>query len=157
MPTTQPTTSDSELKNLHILIVDDDATTLDLIAALLMSMGVAQVTRATSGADAVGKLIKTDKVVDCVLCDYTMANGNGLQLLQAIRMGQVRYFRPDACFVLLTASGDPITVALALELDVNGYLVKPATPDKLRQAISKARAKAIRINFQKYSGVVIPS
>jgi CheY-like chemotaxis protein len=146
-----------DLKNLHILIVDDDTTMLDLIEALLNSMGVALVTRAQSGADAFAKLGKLDRVVDCVLCDYTMANGNGLQLLQAIRMGQIKYFRPDACFVLLTASADAATVAMAAELDVSGYLVKPATPDKLRTSIAKARARGIRINFNKYSQVVVPS
>ncbi len=146
-----------DFKSLHILIVDDDAPMLDLIEALLQSIGVGHVTRADSGVDAFAKLSKTDRVVDCVLCDYTMANGNGLQLLQAIRMGQIKYFRPDACFVLLTASSDPTTVAMAMELDVNGYLVKPVTSDKLRVAISKARARSFRINFQKYSQVVVPA
>ena len=40
---------------------------------------------------------------------------------------------------LLTASGDATTVAMALELDVSGYIVKPATPEKLRTVIAKAR------------------
>jgi len=154
---TQLQSTDADLKNLHILIVDDDTTMLDLLEALLRSIGVAQITRAQSGQEAFGKLIKGDKVVDCLLCDYTMSNGNGLQLLQAIRMGQIKFVRPDACFVLLTASADASTVAVAAELDVNGYLVKPATPEKLRTAIAKARARAVKINFQKYAKIVIPA
>lgn len=157
MPNTKIDIAQDDFKNLHILIVDDDSATLDLIEALLNSLKVAQVTRASSGVEAFGKLARSERVVDCVLCDYTMDNGNGLQLLQAIRMGQIKYFRPDACFVLLTASGDASTVAMALELDVHGYIVKPATPEKLRTAIAKARARTIRINFQKYSNVVIPT
>lgn len=154
---TQTPTGEPDFKNLHILIVDDDAPMLDLIEALLQSIGVGHVSRAGSGVDAFGKLSNPDRVVDCVLCDYTMANGNGLQLLQAIRMGQIKFFRADACFVLLTASSDPTTVAMAMELDVNGYLVKPVTPDKLRVSISKARARSFRLNFQKYSQVVVPA
>jgi CheY-like chemotaxis protein len=146
-----------DISNLHILLVDDDAVMLDLMEALLRSMGVVQITRADSGADAFQKLTKVDRVIDCILCDYTMAYGNGLQLLQAIRLGKVRHCRPDACFVLLTASSDATTVVLALELDVSGYLVKPATPDKLRTVIAKARVKAVKIDFQKYSQVVIPA
>ena len=144
-----------DFRNLHILIVDDDAIMLDLIEALLTSIGVAQVSRATSGIEAIGKISGAERVVDCVLCDYTMANGNGLQLLQAIRLGQIKFFRPDACFILLTASSDPTTVAMALELDVNGYLVKPVTPEKLKASITKARARAVRINFQKYAQVTL--
>ena len=146
-----------DFKNLNVLIVDDDAVMLDLIEALLKSIGVGFVTRATSGAEAFNILAKAEKVIDCTLCDFTMANGNGLQLLQAIRMGQVKNVRPDACFVLLTASGDAATVAAAAELDVSGYLVKPATPEKLQSAISKARLRAIKINFHKYSQVVLPA
>jgi CheY-like chemotaxis protein len=149
-------TSAADFKNLHILIVDDDTAMLDLIEALLKSLGVGTVSRATSGAEAFNLLAKTDKVIDCTLCDYTMANGNGLQLLQAIRMGQVKNCRPDACFVLLTASGDAAVVSVALELDVSGYIVKPATPPKLQAAITKARARGIKINFQKYGAVTIP-
>src|SRR4051812_48612271 len=114
-----------DFKNLHILIVDDDIAMLDLIEALLKALGVGIVSRATSGAEAFNLLAKTDRVIDCTLCDYTMANGNGLQLLQAIRMGQVKNCRPDACFVLLTASGEAAVVAVAAELDVSGYVVKP--------------------------------
>jgi CheY-like chemotaxis protein len=149
--------TDADLKNLHILLVDDDNTTRTLVAALLQSMGVAQITQADSGGDAFRQLLTAGRVVDCILCDYTMDNGNGLQLLQAIRMGQVKNIRPDACFILLTSSGAPQTVTIAAELDVNGYLVKPATPDKLKASIAKARARAIRINFQKYGRVVVPS
>jgi DNA-binding NarL/FixJ family response regulator len=150
-------TSATDFKNLHILIVDDDTVMLDLIEALLKSIGVGLVTRATSGAEAFNMLAKAERVVDCTVCDFSMANGNGLQLLQAIRMGQVKNVRTDSCFVLLTSSGDAATVAAAAELDVSGYLVKPATAEKLRLCIAKARSRAIKINFAKYAKVVLPA
>jgi CheY-like chemotaxis protein len=145
----------SKIGDLHFLIVDDDSVFLDLIEGLLKSAGVTHITRADSGADAFHKLSKAERVVDCILCDYTMAHGNGLQLLQAIRMGKIKFFRPDACFVLLTASGVPKVVAMAAELDVSAYLVKPVTPDKLYATIAKARARIIRINVVKYAAVAV--
>ena len=159
MTTSSASQSSSEaydVRNLHILIVDDDAMTLDLIAGLLQSMGVSKITRAKSGAEAFVILSTPGRVVDCVLCDFSMANGNGLQLLQAVRLGQAKFLRPDACFVLLTASGAPETVSIAAQLDVSGYLRKPATPDKIRTAIAKARGRAIRLNHSKYAQMVIP-
>lgn len=147
---------DTSIGDLHILLVDDDSAFLDLMQALLQSMGISHVTRAESGMDAFNKLSKIERVVDCVLCDYTMAQGNGLQLLQAIRMGKIKFFRPDACFILLTASGEPRVVATAVDLDVSAYLVKPVTPDKLRTTISKARARMIRIDIPRYANVAIP-
>ncbi len=154
--TTAATTKDTPLGDLHILLVDDDNAFLDLMQALLQAMGVTHITRADSGMDAFNKLSKIERVVDVVLCDYTMAQGNGLQLLQAIRMGKIKFFRPDACFILLTASGEPRVVATAVDLDVNAYLVKPVTPDKLRATIAKARARLIRLDIPRYANVAIP-
>jgi hypothetical protein len=41
-------------------------------------------------------------------------------------------------------------------LDVNGYLVKPATPEKLRIAITKARGRTFPLNLDKYNAVSVP-
>ena len=59
------------------------------IEAILRAFGVKMVTVATSGREAFMKLHGISKVVDVVICDYSMNEGNGLQLLQIIRMGKV--------------------------------------------------------------------
>jgi CheY-like chemotaxis protein len=155
--TVHPTAKlEERLEDLHVLLVDDDLAFLDLLEALLNAVGIKTVSRATSGREAFGLLHNPSRVVDCVLCDYSMAEGNGLQLLQAIRTAKIQNFRPDAWFILLTASGDHEVVGLAARLDVSGYLVKPVTPDKLKTTIVKARARAIRIDFNRYMQVQVP-
>jgi CheY-like chemotaxis protein len=149
-------TGNVELSSLHILLVDDDEVFLDELEAMLRKLGVGRVTRASSGSDAFGKVSKIDRVVDCILCDYTMAPGNGLQLLQAVRTGKIKFLRPDSCFILVTGSGDHDVVTVAAELDVNGYLVKPATPEKLRIAITKARGRTFPLNMDRYNAVSVP-
>ncbi len=157
MNQTQSQSGDSEeLGNLHILMVDDDTAFLDLVQAMLNAVGVMNVSRAHSGREAFEVLMGGQRVVDVVLCDQNMAEGTGLELLWVVRTGQVKSFRPDACFVLLTASGDHDTVATAARLDVSGYLVKPVTPLKLRAAISQGRKRAIKIDFNKYKQVQLP-
>ncbi|MBX7199765.1 MAG: response regulator [Rhodospirillaceae bacterium] len=147
---------EDRLEDLHVLLVDDDAAFLDLLEALLQHLGVKAITRAISGRDAFSKLHHVERVVDCVLCDYSMAEGNGLQLLQAIRTAKIKLFRPDACFILVTASGDHEVVGMAARLDVSGYLVKPVTPDKLKATILKARHRGIKIDFNRYMQVPVP-
>ncbi|MGE4064227.1 MAG: response regulator [Rhodospirillaceae bacterium] len=144
------------LDNLHVFIVDDDNAFLDLVQALLKSIGVVHVTRANSGRDAFEKMHTSPRVIDVILCDYQMAQGTGLELLWVVRTGQVQSVRPDACFVLLTASGEHDTVAVAAQLDVSGYLVKPVTPQKLRAAITQGRKRAIKIDFARYKQVQLP-
>ncbi|MGE3334537.1 MAG: response regulator [Rhodospirillaceae bacterium] len=157
MNQTQSKSGDTEdLGNLHVLMVDDDTAFLDLVQAMLNAVGVMNVSRAHSGREAFEVLMGGQRVVDVVLCDQNMAQGTGLELLWVVRTGQVKSFRPDACFVLVTASGDHDTVATAARLDVSGYLVKPVTPLKLRAAISQGRKRAIKIDFNKYKQVQLP-
>ncbi|MCC6914045.1 MAG: response regulator [Rhodospirillaceae bacterium] len=157
MNQTQSKPGDTEdLGNLHVLLVDDDNDFLDLIQTLLNAVGVGHVSRARSGREAFEVLQGRQRVVDVVLCDHNMAGGTGLELLWVVRTGQVKSFRPDACFLLLTASGDHETVATAARLDVSGYLVKPVTPQKLHAAITQGRKRAIKIDFNKYKHVQLP-
>ena len=155
-PDSRPAAKEDRMEDLHVLLVDDDVAFLDLLEALLQYLGVKLITRATNGIEAFGKLHNIERVVDCVLCDYSMAEGNGLQLLQAIRTAKIKFFRPDACFILVTSSGDHEIVAMAARLDVSAYLVKPVTPDKLKTTIIKARARAIKIDFNRYTQVQVP-
>lgn len=146
----------SEIAPLHVLLVDDDQTFLSMMQAMLGSLGVTQITTAANGSDAYQKLVSTDKVIDCILCDFGMSGGNGLQLLQAVRTGRIKVVRPDACFILVTGSGQPTVVEAAAQLDVNGYLVKPVTPKSIETAIIKGRAKPVRLDFTKYGNVIPP-
>lgn len=150
-----PQLSSNDLKKLHVLIVDDDPAMLDAMDMILKSIGISQVTRAGNNGDAVACLTTGGRVVDCILCDYSMPEGSGLRLLQAVRTGKIKYCRPDASFLLVTASGERDTVEAAALLDVSGYLVKPVTPAKLQSAILHARGKAIQVDIAKYSQVVL--
>ncbi len=118
--------SKEPLSDLHILVVDDNPTFLEVCEVMLRSLGAKAIATANSGADAYYKLSVTgpgvERVVDCVLCDYNMANGNGLQLLQSVRTGQVKYFRPDASFILMTANPSVEVIETAAGLDASGFL-----------------------------------
>jgi CheY-like chemotaxis protein len=145
-----------EIAPLHFLLVDDDQTVLAMLEGLLKALGATQITKAVNGSDAFRKLAKIDKVVDCVLCDFSMKSGNGLQLLQAIRQGKVKVLRPDSCFILVTGSRNVPVVEAAAQLDVNGYLVKPVTAESLKTAVIKGRARAVKLDFDRYAKVMLP-
>ena len=142
--------------DLHILLVDDDQLSLKILHAMLTKLGVKQITIAVNGSDAFAKLMKTSKVVDCVLCDYSMQAGNGLQLLQSIRTGSIKMIRPDTCFILVTSSRDAAVVQAAAELSVNGYLAKPFNSENLQAAIMKGRGRPVRVDFARYTKVQVP-
>jgi CheY-like chemotaxis protein len=82
------------LADLHILLIDDEVLFLDTAENLLRSLGVTLITRASGTSEAFEKLTLTDRaserIVDCIICDFSMGFGNGLQVLQSIRTGNSR-------------------------------------------------------------------
>ena len=144
------------LEGLHCLVVDDHRELVVMIESLLRSIGITRISTAADGTEAVSMLTTAQRMVDVTICDLDMPNGNGLQLLHAIRGGQIRQVRPNCSFIVLTAYAAPALIALAGKLDANGYLIKPVTADKLKDAITKARSRIVPIDPAKYASIMIP-
>ncbi len=144
------------LQDMHILLVDGDRSHLVALTRMVQAMRVGFLTIANSGRDAFAKWNSTGKVVDCCIAACRMPEGNGFQLLQAVRTGVLRNVRPDSCVILVTDTGDAATVAAAAQLDVNGLLVKPVTQDRLGAAILKGRKRIVKVDFNAYKQVDIP-
>ena len=147
---------ETEIHDLHFLVVDDDDTFLTVLSATLRTLGASRITTARTGSDALTKMISSQRPIDCILCDLKMPSGNGLQLLKAIRTGRVKAMRPDACFIFITAAADSEFIRTAAQLDVNGYVVKPVTREKMLPVIVRGRAKAIAIDIKHYETIAVP-
>jgi CheY-like chemotaxis protein len=143
-------------KELHCLIVDDEPLILLELEDTLRTLGVTRVTRAHSGTTALASLMTVTRPVDCVLCDLNMPDGNGLEVLKAIRTGKIKSSRMDMCFIMITAMADRKLIESAVQLDANGYLVKPVVPDKLRDAILKGRSRHFPVVLSRYTHVPVP-
>lgn len=147
---------EAAIQELSFLVVDDDDIFVGAIVGILQSMGAGKVVTARSGSDALAKLAAIQRPIDCVLCDVKMPGGNGLQLLQALRLGMAKSVRADACFILITAVADSELIKTAGQLDANGYIVKPVTREKLAMAIARGRARGFALNAPQYQAVAIP-
>ena len=95
--------------------------------------------RELSGTEAADALGKTR--CDCIISDWNMAPVGGLELLQKVRSAQAPRTPADICFILLTGHADANVVNVAINLDVNAYLVKPVSYEKLIQSIDHAKLK----------------
>lgn len=123
---------------LRFLAIDDDRAILELIDAMLHLAGVGSVTKATGGLAALNVLADERKKFDCIICDYSMPNMTGLELLQQIRSAQHSHIPRDIRFIMVTMSGQEDVVKAALQLDVSGYVVKPVSKDALVKAVHRA-------------------
>jgi CheY-like chemotaxis protein len=147
---------DREIQSLSFLIVDDDDTCLAAVEAILRSLGASRIVCAKNGSEAISKLARAKKPIDCTLSDFQMPHGNGLQLLKALRTGQIPSTRPDTCFIMMSANAETEVVKTAADLDVSGYLLTPLVSETLRSAITRARAKYFPVNRAAYAAVPVP-
>ncbi|MGV8996957.1 MAG: response regulator [Parvibaculaceae bacterium] len=121
------------LKDLDILIVDDNANMRLLVRTILRSFGLPDARQARDGTTALAELER--KVPSLIISDWEMAPMNGLDFIRAVR----RVGREPLCFVpivVLTAHASRPLIEEAFASGATQLLVKPVTPANLLQRIS---------------------
>jgi len=100
-----------------------------------------------------GRLQVLHKV--CVITDFSMPNGNGLELTKAIRGGKTAIDRSTP-IILLTGYADTFVVHAALQLDVNAFVVKPVSQKTIKDKVTRVLTVHIDIKEAKeYSNLVL--
>ncbi len=115
-----------------VLIAEDSPTMRRIIHNSLRTIGFSDVTEAENGLDAWQKL-QADPV-DLVITDWNMPEMNGAQLVGKLRSSEQYKTTP---IIMITTRGMKEDVFTAIKLGVNGYIVKPFTPDALKQRIQE--------------------
>lgn len=119
-----------DLAPYTFLIVDDVRLCRLNVVGILKNLHCKNIHHATNGREAISFLEESSQKVNCVISDFIMPEMNGLQLAKAIRSG-VENTRRDLPIAMLTGHGDESLVGLALRLDVNAFLLKPANKTAL--------------------------
>jgi two-component system response regulator ResD len=119
-----------------ILVVDDEANIRTGLRAILARDGH-EVKDAASGEEALPIL----ELFSCevAIVDIRMPGMSGVELLHEIRTR-----RPFVAVVLLTGHGTLETAMAAIKEGAHDYLLKPAQPEAIREAVSSALASARR-------------
>jgi CheY-like chemotaxis protein len=103
----------------HILVVDDDSDTLELLCTLLRTDGYAVV--GVPDANAAVESVK-ERVPDMLLIDYMLPETDGMTTLQHCR---AQPGGRDVRAVMLTADSRLATLERALALGFDEFLPKP--------------------------------
>lgn len=127
------------MARLEILLVDDDPVEADAVERALRHTGVDAhvkwVTTVAAGLDAL-----EHEAFDCVLVDYRLPDGSGLDFLRA---GRARSESPCPMILLTVVQDEAIGLA-AIEEGAQDYLIKseisgPLLARAIRYAIERAR------------------
>jgi DNA-binding NarL/FixJ family response regulator len=139
------------------LLIDDETFMLGLVDRILKQCLANRVLRATNGAAALALFNGSIGKVDCVIADLNMQPMNGLAFLKAVRTGVGKRIPRDQCVIMLTGHGELEAVRAAGELDINGYILKPVSTDKLISAVERALSRpTVLKDVADYRAIQVP-
>lgn len=114
---------------MKFLVVDDSATMRRIVVNSLQRIGFSEVVEAADGREALDKL---DTSVTFIITDWNMPNMGGIELAREVRA------RPEYAqlpMLMVTARSVREDIMTALASGLNNYIVKPFTPQVLKEKI----------------------
>lgn len=129
------------MKNLSILLVDDEKSQLESLSRFLMKRGHSIIT-AENGKEAVVRI--SENYFDMILSDFRMPEMSGLELLK-----QTKKINPEIDFVILTAFGNVDEAVEIMKAGAYDYLTKPIDLDELEILIRRVSEKRLLISENK--------
>jgi len=125
------------LKNVSILVVDDEVFSLRFVSRILGKIGIESIVTAENGVEAIEVLESGEQVIDIVISDIEMPEMDGYELARRIRYGAVPQYQ-TVPIVMLTGQDTESNVEKARIHKINGFIVKPPKIDDLEQRILEA-------------------
>jgi len=119
-----------------ILVIDDEASYLDLMKGLLNEEGFVNVLTEVNPLNVLPLLQRTD--IDLILLDIFMPEMNGLELLEKI---YAEY--PEIPVIVITAVNEVQIALKAIKLGAYEFITKPPDTDRLLLTIRRALAKRL--------------
>lgn len=117
-------------KKLQILIVDDSLIMRKNLERNLKILGHEIIGEAENGQQSIDQYKSLNP--DLVTMDITMPGMDGITAVKNIQK-----IDPETNIIMVTSHGQESMVMEALKSGAKGYMLKPVTPDKLREAIGR--------------------
>jgi PAS domain S-box-containing protein len=131
-----PYSDPAVLRNMRVLVVDDNATNLQILEKMLRHWGAkpSAVDNAKAGLSLLKQARETNDPIGLMILDRHMPEVDGFMLMEQIQK------TPDLAgllTVMLTSGGHRGDSARCLELGIAAYLLKPVLQSDLLDALSK--------------------
>lgn len=124
-----------DLKDLHILVVDDNATVRKVLLEQLQGFHF-KAFGVDSGQAALSELSAKDSSYELVLMDWKMPGMDGVETTRRIRA--LPHLATIPAVIMVTAYGRDEIKRQAEQAGANGFLVKPVNPSLLLDSVLEA-------------------
>jgi two-component system NtrC family response regulator len=129
------------MKNLSILIIDDEESQLQSLKSFLQRRDF-EIFTAIDGE--MGFDIITSQQIDVILTDYRMPKWDGFTLLK-----KVKEYNPEVDVVVMTAYGSVEDAVSIMKAGAYDYLSKPIDLDELESLLSRIKEKRFLVSENK--------
>ena len=114
---------------MKILTIDDSATMRRIIINILSRIGYRDVIQADNGRK--GLELLDQEGADVIITDWNMPEMSGLEFVRQVRAG----VHAKTPILMVTTNAVKEDIVEALQAGVNNYVVKPFTPETLKEKI----------------------
>jgi len=111
---------------MKFLIVDDSSTMRRIIKNSLKRIGFEDIIEASNGKEA----LELFKDVNIIMTDWNMPEMDGLEFVKAVRVQD-----KAIPILMVTTNAAKDDIVEALKNGVNNYIVKPFTPETLKEKV----------------------
>ncbi|WP_027856393.1 EAL domain-containing response regulator [Marinobacterium jannaschii] len=134
---------------VKILVVDDDALMLHLMRRQLMIIGFDSIHCINDPNVALKILELSPAGIDLIICDLKMPGVDGIEFIRVLvkikYKGKLILVSGEDRRLLMLAN----KLALAHDLNIIGALIKPVTPEQLKNVISNGKVKGDALEHRK--------
>lgn len=124
---------DKQIQGLNILIVDNNHYMRRLTRTMLVNLGAKSVLEASDGLAALEAIRTCDP--DVMLLEWDMPVLDGMEVMRIVRSPGV-FPRPNLPIIMLTSRAERTAVAQALRAGAHEFLLKPTSPQALRDRLT---------------------
>lgn len=121
---------------MRILVVDDSSTMRRIIINTLNKIGFKDIVEASNGHEGIDRLSAGG--IEMIITDWNMPEMSGIDFIRHVR-------REPACaklpVLMVTTNAAKDDIVQALQAGVNNYVIKPFTPETLREKIDAVLSK----------------
>ena len=119
---------------MRVLVVDDSKTMRKILKSILTELGYTEAEEACNGQDALTKVGAFN--TDLLLVDWHMPIMDGITFVKTYRKQGNK-----TPIIFVTSENEKTRVIEAIKAGVNSYVMKPFTPEILRERIIETMAK----------------
>ncbi|MBN1765139.1 MAG: response regulator [Sedimentisphaerales bacterium] len=120
---------------MKILLVDDSRTMRNIWKKVISSIDGSEAVEAGDGNEGLAAIEKSGPF-DLMLIDWNMPNMDGLSMVK-----KVRETDKSTAIIMVTTEAEKPRIIEAIKAGVNNYVVKPFTPDTLKDKIDETMKK----------------